>query len=177
MMKELKMHIANQKNKILSKTEILIGVSEGRAYDGYDIVEHGLDEGQSYTDIKAPDGEIERIRCVGNILREIATTDSYNSIHNHRRDGDKIRLYYDAQSHEVFIVAVMHGDDLSGSPFVFQNGFTVTERMINHPKASAVRGLLAITARNLFRLEQLGILTKEMVNIIKRTRKNVGFHF
>ncbi len=86
-------------------------------------------------------------------------------------------LYNNSKVDEICVVAVMVGDDLSNPPFGFQSGFIVAEEMLQMPAVTSGWGLVPITDVNLRQLNKLGVLTDEMVYVIQKNRRNVGFYF
>lgn len=70
--------------------------------------------------------------AIANIIGDIKNN-KYNSIHQYRRDGDEIRLYYNTETTEFHIVAVKPGDNLTNKPFNLQSSFIVTEEVLSNP--------------------------------------------
>lgn len=156
--------------------DILIRISEGEKISGYDIVETGIDSGGKYRKIKTPEGTIEKIYIYE--LRDLKKyfMDRYNKLHNYRREGDQIVLYYNSKTLEMVVVAVKEGDNLSEEPFGLLGGPVVTASMLNFPVLDPVTGVIPITEKNMLYLKSVGLLDSTTVKVMLFNKKNVGFY-
>jgi hypothetical protein len=159
-----------------SKEEILIKVSEGAKIPGYTIVTKGVDAAGKYNEIKTPNGNIEKVYSMG--LKDIERffIDRYNKLHNYRREGDNIVLYYNIDTGEIVVIAVMAGDNLAKYPFNMKEEFIVKEEDLQCPYIAERKGIVPITKENLDSLKQIGLLSDQTAYVLFFNRNNVGFY-
>ncbi len=118
-------------------------VCEGREIEGYTVIEEGVDHIGKYKIIKTPDNENEKVHYF-----TTEKTKTYNILHNHRRDGDTVVLYYNIDTYDFVVLAVKEGDDLSGGPFYLFESLTVTRELLDKSEIELPKGLIPINRLN-----------------------------
>ena len=98
--------------------------------------------------------------------------DKYNRIHNYRRDGDQIVLYYNKDKKNYILISVLEDDDLGEEPFNLNTDIIIKNHLINNSSRS--EGLIVPTRANLSLLTEKGYINKEDSMKILFNRKNVG---
>jgi hypothetical protein len=161
---------------VADRDEILIKVCERCKVEGYSIMEVGVDSGGKYKIIKTPEGKLEKVYRINIKRLESLIMDRYNQLHNYRRPGDRIVLYYNTNSEDFVVLAVKPGDDLRETPFNIKDGFVVTEDMLENMKVCPVTGLVPVSAENLEKMKELNIFTDETAQVLFFNRNNVGFY-
>jgi len=101
--------------------------------------------------------------------------DRYNKIHNYRRQGDKVFLYYNDEEAELFIFAGLIGDNISKDPFLAKKDIEITDEVFEKGLATETWGVVEINEVSLSRLKKLKIINQELSEVIYFNRFNPGF--
>lgn len=160
----------------MSEEDLLIKVYEGRIIPGYTVIEVGIDHFGKYKLILTPDNGARKVYGLNYRAIEKVLMDRYNKLHNFRRHGDFIRLYYHTGTKTFIILAVLPGDNLSGQPFNISTGFTVTQKILDDPEIRHDTGLIPVTKENLQLLVDMDIIDEEISKVLYFNRNNVGFY-
>lgn len=161
----------------MSRDETLVRVSEGRKVEGFKVVEFGLDASGKYKGIETPEGDVEKVYCMGLRDLEKIVEDKYNRLHRYRREGDKIVLYYNTNTEDVIVLALKSGDNLGSYPFNLGSPFVVDQKMLEQGFVGTTQGVTPINKESLRALRLKGILSEEMEYVLMFNKKNVGFYF
>lgn len=159
-----------------NEDEVLIDISRGKRVEGYNVIQIGIDGRGKFKDILTPEKEVKRVYIFEEKKLDLFAFDRYNTLHNYRRPGDSVMLYYDTAKNRFLIIAVKEGDDLSKPPFEIEDSFVVTKEMLENPKLTFPKGLVPITKEVLEELREKGIIDEKTVHILYFNRNNPGFY-
>lgn len=156
--------------------ENLIRVCRGEKVEGYKVLQLGIDTVGRYKEIQIGD-KVQRVYNFDEKdLDKFFVKDLYNRLHNYRREGDNIMLYYNVETGKYIVLAVKEGDDLSKSPFNLPTSLIITKEMLDAPKISLPEGIVPITQDFLSVFKSKGIFTEEIAYVLYFNRKNPGFY-
>lgn len=154
---------------------ILIKVAEGSKIAGYSVKGEGVDGKGRYKDILTPFGQVARLYMYKE-NPERALFRDYNALHHYRRPGDALVLYFNQKTGDYYILAVKPSDDLEGPPWFLRDAFVVSEETLTGQPAIGYKGIVLATDEYISLLEEKGVLSAHQAEILRRARKNVGFH-
>lgn len=158
------------------KDGTIIKISENKKTRKFRCFQVGIDPIGKYRKIVTPQGVVEKVyHLKAETVKELLT-DRYNRLHQYRREGDSVVVYYNKDTKDIAVLAVKPNDDLSTYPFNLKDAFVVTQKMLDEDRVTPRKGIVSISKENLEKLQEEGFLSEEAVYVLLYNKNNVGFY-